>query len=135
VPGRPAWHSPLTIVRFFATAAALGAPVTGHREIAVAGVAVALAATIANWARLWRTDQPPWRGAVRLELRWFRTPTVLRLVSGVAAIVVVVAGAPLWLAFVLAAVAESLGRWLFFVAVVPMNMPGAFWRGAAGTHR
>jgi formate dehydrogenase iron-sulfur subunit len=135
VPGRPAWHSPLTIVRFFATVAALGAPLTGHGAIAAAGVAVALAATIANWARLWRTDQPPWRGAVRLELGWFRTPTVLRLLAGAAAIAVVAAGAPLWAAFLLAAIAESIGRWLFFVSVVPMNMPGAFWRGAAGSHR
>ena len=24
---------------------------------------------------------------------------------------------------------ELIGRWLFFVTVVPTNMPGAFWRG------
>jgi hypothetical protein len=57
------------------------------------------------------------------------------MIAGAAAIAIVVAGAPLWAAFVLAAVAEGIGRWLFFVAVVPMNMPGAFWRGAAGSHR
>jgi hypothetical protein len=53
----------------------------------------------------------------------------------VAAAVLLVAGAPVLLAFALAAAAEGIGRWLFFVAVVPMNMPGAFWRGAAGSHR
>jgi DMSO reductase anchor subunit len=31
--------------------------------------------------------------------------------------------------------AELIGRWLFYVTVVPHNMPGAFWRGAAGSHR
>ena len=105
------------------------------RWLGVAGIAVALAATVANWARLWRTDRQPWRGAVRLELRWFRTATVLRFAAGAAAIGVLVAGGPWWLGFVLAAVAEGIGRWLFFVAVVPLNMPGAFWRGAAGSHR
>jgi hypothetical protein len=37
--------------------------------------------------------------------------------------------------FALAASSELAGRWLFYVAVVPLNMPGAFWRGAAGTDR
>lgn len=135
VPGRPAWHSPLTIVRFFATAAALGAPVTGQRAIAIAGVAIALLATGVNWARLWADARQPWRGAVRLELGWFRAATIVRFLAGGAAIAVLAAGLPLGLGLVLAAAAEGVGRWLFFVAVVPMNMPGAFWRGAAGTHR
>ena len=38
-------------------------------------------------------------------------------------------------AFALALAGELTGRWLFYVAVVPLNMPGAFWRGAAGSHR
>ena len=38
-------------------------------------------------------------------------------------------------AFALLAVSELLGRWLFYVTVVPMNMPGAFWRSVAGSHR
>jgi hypothetical protein len=33
------------------------------------------------------------------------------------------------------AAGEVIGRWLFFVTVVPLNMPGSFWRGAAGSHR
>src|SRR5262249_12695203 len=37
VPGRPAWDSPLTVVRFFATALALGPPLTGHPVLGAAG--------------------------------------------------------------------------------------------------
>ena len=43
-------------------------------------------------------------------------------------------GAPVG-AFVLLAAGELVGRWLFFVAVVPLNMPGSFWRGTATGHR
>jgi DMSO reductase anchor subunit len=134
VPGRPAWHTRLTIVRFFATAAALGPVLTGHGALAAAGLGIALAATAANWVRLWRRDEPPWRGAVRLELRWFRPWAVLRWVTGLAGAVLAARGVPI-AAFTLLAVSELLGRWLFYVTVVPLNMPGAFWRGAAGSAR
>lgn len=134
VSGRPAWDSPLTIVRFFATAAALGPVLTGDVALAVVGVTIALGATVAGWVRLARTPGLPTEGALRLELRWFRSWTVLRFalaLAGLAALAV----APAVLAFPLLAVSELIGRWLFFVAVVPLNMPGAFWRGAAGSHR
>ncbi|MGH9113674.1 MAG: DmsC/YnfH family molybdoenzyme membrane anchor subunit, partial [Acidimicrobiales bacterium] len=39
VPGRPAWNSPLTVVRFGATALVLGPPLTGHASLAAVGVA------------------------------------------------------------------------------------------------
>jgi formate dehydrogenase iron-sulfur subunit len=134
VPGRPAWHSPLTIVRFFATAFALGPALTGRGGIAAAGAGVALVATAVNWARLSRRDDPAWRGAVRLELFWFRPWTLLRWTVSAAGIVLALMGRPL-LAFGLLAVGELIGRWLFYVTVVPLNMPGTFWRGAAGSAR
>jgi DMSO reductase anchor subunit len=133
VPGRPAWNSPLTIVRFFATALALGPAATGHTALAVLGACVALAATIASWVRLQRIPGVPTRGAVRLELRWFRQWTVSRFVLTIAGVVLL--SVQPFGALVLLAAAELVGRWLFFVTVVPLNMPGAFWRGAAGTHR
>ena len=73
VPGRPAWYSPLTVVRFFATAAGPRPGPAGHGRLAALGAGVALAATALNWARLARA--PPSRGgaSVRLTLRWFRT--------------------------------------------------------------
>lgn len=135
VPGRPSWNSPLTIVRFAATAATLGPIVTGHRSVAAVGAAVALAATALNWARLMRTPQQPWWGAVRLELRWFSGWTIIRFALGGVGIVALIGHAPAAVALVFLATCELIGRWIFYVAVVPLNMPGAFWRGAAGTHR
>ena len=135
VPGRPAWHTPITVVRFFATALALGPIVTGLRPVAAAGVLLGLAATAGNWWRLSRNADRSWSGSVDLELRWFRSATVVRFLSAFAAVAVLVLGGPLAVAFVLAATAELLGRWLFFVTVVPLNMPGSFFRGAAGGHR
>lgn len=131
VPGRPAWNTQLTVVRFVATAAALGPLVTGHGEIAAIGAACALAATVGNWWRLQRNASQPWRGAVRLETRWFRRWTLLRFAAATMGIIAALTG---WLipAFVALALGELLGRWLFFVAVVPLNMPGSFWRGTGG---
>jgi DMSO reductase anchor subunit len=135
VPGRPAWNSALTIVRFAATALALGPLLTGHRTVAAAGLALALAATAGNWLRLARSAEPAAAGALRLELDVLRSWTLGRFVLGAIAIVAALAGAPLVVAGAAAVACEVIGRWLFYVGVVPLNMPGAFWRGAAGSHR
>jgi DMSO reductase iron-sulfur subunit len=138
VPGRPAWDSRLTIVRFFASAAAIGPFVTGHPRASIAGLVVSLVASWANWARLMLDGRRAAVGAVRLELHWFRRTTIARHVLAVVAILLAAGGggtAAISVAVVAATAAEVIGRWLFYVAVVPLNMPGAFWRGAAGTHR
>jgi DMSO reductase anchor subunit len=57
----------------------------------------------------------------------------VRVVAGVAA-VLLAALAPLWLALVAVVVGELVGRWLFYVSVVPLNMPGGFFRGRTGVH-
>jgi formate dehydrogenase iron-sulfur subunit len=132
VPGRPAWNTPLTIVRFFATVVALGPVLTGSLWWAAVGGAVALAATAVNWRRLARDSRPAWRGAVRLELGWFRPWTILRVSAGTVGVVVAVGGGAPALVFALLAVSELVGRWLFYVTVVPLNMPGSFWRDTAG---
>ena len=140
VPGRPSWNSPLTVVRFLATGLALGPLLTGHRSLAAIGVAVALVATALNWARLMRSpkhaipQQARW-GAVRLELGWFLPWTACRFALGFVGTVAILGGAPTLVPLAMLGIAELIGRWLFYVAVVPLNMPGAFWRGAAGTHR
>jgi hypothetical protein len=72
---------------------------------------------------------------VRLELRWFRPWTALRLAATGAGIAGALAGWPAAAVVVALAVGEVVGRWLFFVTVVPLNMPGSFWQGAAGGHR
>jgi DMSO reductase anchor subunit len=128
VPGRPAWDTPLTVVRFFATAAMLGPLLTGHLGLAVGGGVVALGATAANWLRLGRSDDLRRYGSVRLELRWFRPWTVLRWLSAVVGLSLVLTGEVAGALAILAA-SELIGRWLFFVTVVPLDVPGSFWRG------
>ncbi|MGH9137770.1 MAG: DmsC/YnfH family molybdoenzyme membrane anchor subunit [Acidimicrobiales bacterium] len=129
VPGRPAWNTPLTVVSFFATGLACGPLVTGHPAVAAVGLAIQLAALGVNLLRLGRHDDQAWWGVVWLYLRWFRSWTALRVVLAVAAIGLAGAGAP-WPALALALGGELIGRWLFFVTVVPLNMPGSFWRGS-----
>jgi formate dehydrogenase iron-sulfur subunit len=131
VPGRPAWRTPLTVIRFYATAFAIGPVITGHATLAAAGLGVALAATAINWLRLARRPEHAARGAVRLELRWFRVWTVARWILAAVAIVTAVAGRPLLLVLATAGVSEAIGRWLFYTCAVPLNMPGAFWRGTS----
>ena len=133
VPGRPAWDSPLTIVRFFATSVAVGPLLTGAPRLAVFGVVVALVATIANWIRLAGRGEHAWRGSVQLELRWFRSHTSLRFGLAVVGGLLAVVGGPVAAAAIAIAVSELLGRWLFYVTVVPLNMPGSFWRGTPAT--
>ncbi len=134
VPGRPAWNTPLTIVRFLATAAALGPALTGRPIVAAFGAGAALTATALNWIRLRRNRSQPWLGAVRLEVRWFGPWTAARWAVTAVGIAAVAGG---WVAagFAALAIGELIGRWLFFVTVVLLNMPGAFWRGAAGSNR
>ena len=92
VPGRPAWDSPLTVVRFFATALALGPPLTGNVGLGAAGGLVAVTATALNWGRLARRQDQPWRGSVRLELRWFGPATATRLAATAVGVAVGLAG-------------------------------------------
>jgi formate dehydrogenase iron-sulfur subunit len=134
VPGRPAWNTWLTPARFGATAAACGPLLTGRPLVGVAGAALAAAAGGANLLRLARGERQPWWGSVRLELVWFRWWSALRwgLLAGAVAAAL---GGSVAAAAVLAVTSELIGRWLFFVTVVPLNMPGSFWRGEHAGHR
>jgi Fe-S-cluster-containing dehydrogenase component/DMSO reductase anchor subunit len=131
VPGRPAWHTRLTLVRFGATAAAIGPLLTGHARWAVVGIALQVVATALNLVRLSLNHRLDHRGTVRLTLHWFRTASVagvlLAALGGVAAWHDVVL-----LALPAVAVSEVLGRYLFYVTVVPLDMPGSFTRTVQG---
>jgi anaerobic dimethyl sulfoxide reductase subunit C (anchor subunit) len=131
VPGRPAWQSPLTVVRFFATALAVGPLLTGHPAWAAAGVALQLAATTANVARLARDPRIEGWGSVRLLLVRFRWLTAAAVVGWVGGAAFALAGLAL-AALVPVALAELAGRYLFYVTVVPLDMPGSFARTAKG---
>jgi DMSO reductase iron-sulfur subunit len=127
VPGRPAWQSPLTVVRFFATALAVGPLLTGHPAWAAAGIAVQLLATAANVLRLARDPRIEGWGSVRLLLVRFRWLTASAVVGWLAGAGLAMAGPPL-LALLPIALAELAGRYLFYVTVVPLDMPGSFAR-------
>jgi formate dehydrogenase iron-sulfur subunit len=127
VPGRPAWCSPLTLARFGATAVALGGLVTGHPMVGVVGVIAGLLTTAANLARLARGTRIEWWGTVRLALRRFRDLSAVAGVLSVGGIVAALLG-PVWLALALVAAGELIGRYLFYVTVVPLDMPGSFYR-------
>jgi formate dehydrogenase iron-sulfur subunit len=127
VPGRPAWNSPLTLARFAATALALGGLVTGQRVAGTLGIAAGLAVGAGNLARLARGQRPEWWGAVRLSLRRFRRVSALGAALATAASATALAG-PLPVAVALAFAGELIGRYLFYVTVVPLDMPGSFHR-------
>jgi formate dehydrogenase iron-sulfur subunit len=142
VPGRPAWNTPLTVVQFWATGLALGpllrAVLDGAnpalRGLAAAGAAVSLAAHLANLARLARDPRLEHRGTWALTRGHLRVPFLVRAAAGAIAIPLALGGPPA-VALAAAALAELIGRWLFYVSVVPLNMPGGFFRGRTGAHR
>lgn len=134
VPGRPSWNTPLTVVRFGASALALGPALTGRPGLAAVGATIGVSATALNWVRLRRSDDRPSWGSVQLELRWFRPWTAVRLITALLGIVGALVGVPVSVVLALFLISEIVGRWLFFVTVVPLDMPGSFWRGAGG-HR
>jgi DMSO reductase iron-sulfur subunit len=128
VPGRPAWDTPLTLVRFFATAVALGPLLTGHAAVAAAGLVLGAAATVTNLMRLSRGDRLERRGSVQLTLRRFRVPFGASLLAAVAGAVSAALGI-VWIALPLAFGAELAARYLFYVTVVPLDLPGSFQHG------
>ena len=129
VPGRPAWSSPLTVAQFELTAALAAAVVTG-RPALVAGLAGAqLGVSLANLARLRLSRQFEARGTVRLTLRWFGPLFALRVAAALVGIILAASGSGVVAAAVPLAVAEMANRYLFYVTVVPLNMPGNFFRG------
>ena len=137
VPGRPAWNTQLTIAQFLATAAVLGPPVvaalTGKwtpalQALGVVGPASQILLAGANLLRLRGDERREWRGAWRLHTERFAGRTRFRFAALVGAAVVALVGGPIGLAVAAAAFGEAVGRFLFYVTVVPLNMPGAFSR-------
>ena len=138
VPGRPAWDSPLTFALFGATALSIGPLLTGRPILAAVGVVLALGSFAANLLLLRRPPADGRRGArdltrrgtVELTLHRFAWQTTCRVALGACAAAAALLGAPLLLAVAAMVLGEVIGRWLFYVTVVPSNMPGSFWRGA-----
>jgi DMSO reductase iron-sulfur subunit len=139
VRARPAWLSGYTLAEFFATALLLGPLFVQAMGVsdakwlvwcAAAGGACQLTAQTLKFLRLSHSDAFELRASARLLSGRLRTPFLARMallvVAGIA--LPLTAASPLSAAvtLVLALAGEWLGRWLFFVSVVPKNMAAAF---------
>jgi len=139
VNARPAWNSHQTAVEFYATALLLGPlfvhalGIADHRSLryaAIAGAAAQLLVQSLRFLKLARSEQFELRASAILLSGRFQTQFLLRLGTLIAAGIVlplVDAGRPAAIFTLLLALAgECLGRWLFFVSVVPKNIAAAF---------
>ena len=144
VPSRPAWNTPFTLVQFNLTAGILGplfAAAIGVGEtrwLAVAAAAMAGGQFLLLALRFLRciaSDNVELRGTARLLSTVLRRTFLLRgalLAVGAIALPLLVSGsgaapvAVMALALVLALSGEILGRYLFFVSVVPQHMAAPY---------
>jgi DMSO reductase iron-sulfur subunit len=144
VRARPAWFSGYTIAEFFSTAVLLG-PAFVHavnphapRAVLIASVAGAAAQLITQSGKfLWlaRSDPFELRSSSMLLAGKLRGLFATRLAILIIAGIVLPATADSAWAITTAAAAclagEFLGRYLFFVSVVPKNIAAAFTSGKA----
>ena len=135
VPSRPSWNTRFTLLQFNLTAAVLG-PLLVMAVGASNATGLALgAATMAGaqlllvalrFVRLVATDSIELKGTARLLSTTFKLPFIARgllLGAGGVALPLIATGSMLpWVAFALAFSGEVVGRYLFFVSVVPTHM-------------
>ena len=135
VPSRPAWNTRFTLLHFNLTGAALGplfvlaVGASDARGLAFAAAAMAGAQLLLialRFVRLVATDSIELKGTARLlstSLKPFFVARALLLAGGGLVLPLVASGRVLpWIAFVLALTGEIIGRYLFFVSVVPKHM-------------
>lgn len=140
VPARPAWNSKYTVAEFFSTALLLGSlfirvmnadqPWIGWAAVA-GGTAQLITQTLKF---LWMSQSETFelRASSLLLSGRLRRQFLVRLGVLVAVIALTLAASSTMNAAAALAVAfagEVLGRWLFFVSVVPKNMAAAFTTG------
>ena len=135
VPSRPAWNTRLTLLQFNLTAAALGpllvlaVGASDARGLALAAVAMSgaqLLLVALRFVRLVATDSVELRGTARLLSTTLKPQFMARaflLGAGGIVLPLVATGRVMpWAAFTLALAGEIVGRYLFFVSVVPKHM-------------
>jgi DMSO reductase iron-sulfur subunit len=142
VPARPAWNSKYTVVDFFLTGAVLGPLLVGATGVSV-GHGLVLASIVAAGLQLlnqavkflWMTatDSFELQATARMLSTILASRFLLRgallIVGGI--VVPLFSNQPLMLsaAFVMALAGEIIGRYLFFVSVVPKNMASSYIAG------
>ena len=153
LPARPVWNSRRTIVSFFATALATGPAlallVAGTAGLSASAVRLLLAAAAAGtvlqlslYHHLAMTvtgrHEREYRGSAQLLFGHFRPLLTARVGLALAAVALLLlaatqSGSPLGLvlllvpALALTAASELIGRYLFYVTVVPMTAAGSFF--------
>jgi DMSO reductase anchor subunit len=144
VRARPAWFSGYTLAEFFSTALLLG-PAFVHLMnphapravllVSVAGAAAQLITQAGKFLWLSRSEAFELRSSSLLLAGRLRSLFLLRLailiVAGIVAPLACSSIAALDCAFAAALFGELLGRYLFFVSVVPKNIAAAFAAGRA----
>ena len=140
VRARPAWNSLYTVAEFLASAFFLGplfvramnvSPARWAVWTAVAGGMAQLFVQTLKYLWLSHSDSFELRASARLLSGRLRGFFILRLAALVAAgIILPLASEARITTLALALGGECLGRWLFFVSVVPKNVAAAF--GASG---
>jgi formate dehydrogenase iron-sulfur subunit len=139
VPSRPAWNTRLTPVQFNLTAACLGpllAAALGAsdpRRLSIAAAAMAatqLVLVAVRFVQFIASGRSELQGTARLLSTTLRarfiTRGVLLSLGGVVLPLVATGAATWWTALALALAAEILGRYLFFVSVVPKHMAAPY---------
>jgi DMSO reductase anchor subunit len=127
VPARPAWNSKHTVSEFFLTAAILGSLFGSITTIAATAAGLQLLNQAVKFLWLTRSDEFELRASARLLSHDLHTAFLLRfalLITG--GIVLPLTGWPV-LALAIATAGEMLGRYLFFVSVVPRNIAASFF--------
>jgi DMSO reductase iron-sulfur subunit len=133
VPGRPGWNSPFTILEFYLTSILLGAAganiLTGESlwaraVILFAGVAILL---VEGLKLIWlaRSEVHELRGVYSLLFTLLANHLLFRFLLLSAGLLMLSLAQSSWSAMAIALVllsAEFLGRYLFFVSVVPTNI-------------
>lgn len=146
VRARPAWFSGYTVTEFFSTALFLGPAFIRALNPAIpsaivfasiAGAAAQLVVQTAKFLWLSRSETFELRSSALLLAGRLRALFALRLAILIAAGILIPAtavGPPLIrAAFLTALLGELLGRYLFFVSVVPKNIAAAFSTSARRT--
>jgi formate dehydrogenase iron-sulfur subunit len=139
VRARPAWNSGYTVAEFFSTALLLGpmfVRLTGVSDApwldwaAASGAAAQLITQTAKFLWLTQSETFELRASSLLLSRRFRGAFLTRLgllvVAGIVLPLAFESKVAVIAAFALSLAGEWLGRWLFFVTVVPKNMAAAF---------
>jgi len=133
VPGRPGWNSPFTILEFYLTAVLLGsaganiltgASARAQTAILLAGIATVIA-SICKLVWLARSEVHERRGVYSLLFAVLSNPLLLRFLLLSAGLLMLPFALSNWAAIPIAVAliaGEFVGRYLFFVSVVPTNI-------------